>query len=143
MVRAVQTNVASGDLGGAAAGFVDYWARGKQWERMGDRQRATVASAMVSVAHEADALMSAPTDPHAWLADVPAPTLVIKAKDSPAPVREVARLLTEQTHRRLHVMENGGHMRPIANPAAVIAVLQAFLDRTSSARPTPLVSTGV
>ena len=143
MVRAVQTKVASGDLAGAAAGFVDYWAQGKQWERMGDRQRATVASAMVSVAHEADALMSPPTDPHAWLADVPAPTLVIKAKDSPAPVREVARLLTEQTHRWLHVMESGGHMRPITNPAAVIAVLQAFLDRTLSARPKPLVSTGV
>ena len=132
----------SGDLGGAASGFVDYWAQDKLWERMSDRQRATAASAMVSVAHEADALMSPPTDPDAWLADVPAPTLVIKAQDSPAPVREVARLLTEQRHRRLHVMETGGHMLPVTNPAGVLAVLQAFLDRTSSAQMDTTASTG-
>jgi len=135
VVRAVKTRVASGDLGGAASGFVDYWARGKQWERMSDRQRATVASAMVSVAHEADALMSPPADPDAWLADVPAPTLVIKAQDSPAPVREVARLLTENGRRQLHVIDSGGHMAPVTNPAAVLAALPPFLDRSSASRP--------
>jgi pimeloyl-ACP methyl ester carboxylesterase len=135
VVRAVQTRVASGDLGGAAAGFVDYWAQDSVWERMSDRQRATAASAMVGVAHEADALMSPPTDPDAWLADVPAPTLVMKAQDSPRPVREVARLLAEHGQRRLHVMERGGHMLPVTNPDGVVAVLQPFLDRYSSSRP--------
>ena len=134
VVRAVKTRVASGDLGGAASGFVDYWARGRQWERMSDRQRATVASAMVSVAHEADALMSPPADPDAWLADVPAPTLVMQAQDSPAPVREVARLLTENGRRQLHVIDSGGHMAPVTNPAAVLAALRPFLDRHSSSR---------
>ena len=135
VVRAVKTSVASGDLGGAASGFVDYWARGQQWERMSDRQRATVASAMVNVAHEADALMSAPADPDAWLADVPAPTLVITAQDSPAPVREVARLLTENERRHLHVIDSGGHMAPVTNPAPVLAALPPFLDRFSASRP--------
>ena len=135
LVRAVKTGVASGDLGGAASGFVDYWARGKQWERMSDRQRATVASAMVNVAHEADALMSPPADPDAWLADVPAPTLVMKAQDSPAPVREVARLLAENGRRQLHVIDSGGHMAPVTDPAAVLAALPAFLDRSSASRP--------
>ena len=60
---------------------------------------------MVSVAHEADALMSRPADPDARLADVPAPTLVMKATDSPAPVREVARRLTVDGHRQLHVLD--------------------------------------
>ena len=134
VVRAVQTGVASGDLGRAAAGFVDYWARDKVWERMSDRQRAAAASAMVSVAHEADALMSPPADPDAWLADVPAPTLVIKAQDSPGPVREVARLLTENERRQLHVIDSGGHMAPVTNPAAVLAALPPFLDRSSPSR---------
>jgi pimeloyl-ACP methyl ester carboxylesterase len=135
VVRAVQTGVASGDLDGAASGFVDYWARDKVWERMSDRQRAAAASAMVSVAHEADALMSPPADPDAWLADLPAPTLVIKAQDSPAPVREVARLLTENERRQLHVIDSGGHMAPVTNPAAVLAALPPFLDRSSASRP--------
>jgi pimeloyl-ACP methyl ester carboxylesterase len=90
---------------------------------------------MVSVAHEADALMSPPADPDAWLADVPAPTLVIKAQDSPAPVREVARLLTENGRRQLHVIDSGGHMAPVTNPAAVLAALPPFLDRSSPSRP--------
>jgi pimeloyl-ACP methyl ester carboxylesterase len=134
VVRSVQTGVASGDLGGAASGFVDYWAQDRVWGRMSDRQRAAAAAAMVNVAHEADALMSPPTDPEAWLADVPAPTLVMKAQDSPTPVREVARLLTEHGQRRLHVSESGGHMMPVTNPAGVLAVLQPFLDRTSPSR---------
>lgn len=135
LVRAVKTGVTAGDLGGAASGFVDYWARGKQWERMSDRQRATVASAMVNVAHEADALMSPPADPDAWLADVPAPTLVMQAQDSPAPVREVARLLAENGRRQLHVIDSGGHMAPVTDPAAVLAALPPFLDRSSASRP--------
>lgn len=135
LVRAVRTGVASGDLGGAASGFVDYWARGKQWERMSDRQRAAVGSAMVNVAHEADALMSPPADPDAWLADVPAPTLVMKAQDSPAPVREVARLLAENGRRQLHVIDSGGHMAPVTDPAAVLAALPPFLERSSASRP--------
>jgi hypothetical protein len=65
------------------------------------------------------------------------------AQDSPAPVREVARLLTRQTQRELHVMDNGGHMMPITNPAAVIDVVQAFLGRAEDARPTCLLSAGV
>jgi pimeloyl-ACP methyl ester carboxylesterase len=134
VVRAVKIAVASGDLECAASGFVDYWAQGRQWERMSDRQRATAASAMVGVAHEADALMSPPTDPDAWLADVPAPTLVMKAQDSPTPVREVARLLAEHGQRRLHVVESGGHMMPVTNPAGVLAILQPFLDRSSPSR---------
>jgi pimeloyl-ACP methyl ester carboxylesterase len=134
VVRSVQTGVASGDLDGAASGFVNYWARDSVWERMSDRQRAMAASAMVGVAHEADALMSPPADPDAWLADVPAPTLVMKAQDSPTPVREVARLLAEHRQRRLHVMESGGHMMPVTNPAGVLAVLQPFLDRSSPSR---------
>lgn len=134
VVRAVKTGVASGDLGGAASGFVDYWARGRQWERMSDRQRATVAAAMVSVAHEADALMSPPADPDAWLADVPAPTLVMQAQDSPPPVRAVARLLTENGRRQLHVIDSGGHMAPVTNPAPVLAALPPFLDRSSPSR---------
>jgi pimeloyl-ACP methyl ester carboxylesterase len=92
------------------------------------------ASAMVGVAHEADALMSPPADPDAWLADVPAPTLVMQAQDSPTPVREVARLLAEHRQRRLHVMESGGHMMPVTDPAGVLAVLQPFLDRSSPSR---------
>jgi pimeloyl-ACP methyl ester carboxylesterase len=135
VVRAVQTGVASGDLEGAASGFVDYWAQDAAWERMSDRQRATVAPAMVSVAHEADALMSRPADPDAWLADVPAPTLVMTATDSPAPVREVARLLTADRHRQLHVLGRGGHMAPVTNPDAVLAVLQPFIDRGAPTRP--------
>ena len=134
VVRAVQTGVASGDLAGAASGFVDYWARDKVWERMSDRQRGGAASAMVSVAHEGDARMSTSADPDAWLADVPAPTLVIKAQDSPAPVREVARLLTENERRQLHVIDSGGHMAPVTNPAAVLAALPPFLDRSSPSR---------
>jgi pimeloyl-ACP methyl ester carboxylesterase len=134
LVRAVQTGVASGDLGGAASKFVDYWGRDKVWERMSDRQRATVASAMVNVAHEADALMSPPHDPDVWLADVPAPTLVMQAQDSPAPVRKVARLLAEHG-RQLHVIDSGGHMAPVTNPAAVFAALPPFLDGSSPSRP--------
>jgi pimeloyl-ACP methyl ester carboxylesterase len=93
------------------------------------------ASAMVGVAHEADALMSPTTDPDVWLADVPAPTLVMTAQDSPTPVREVARLLAEHGRRRLHVVESGGHMMPVTDPAGVLAVLQPFLDRSSRSRP--------
>jgi pimeloyl-ACP methyl ester carboxylesterase len=130
LVRAVQIGVARGDLDGAASGFVDYWGRDTVWERMNDRQRATAASSMVNVAHEGDALIAPPSDPDAWLADVPAPTLVMQAQDSPAPAREVARLLTERGQRRRHVMETGGHMLPVADPAGVLAVLQPFLDRS-------------
>jgi pimeloyl-ACP methyl ester carboxylesterase len=102
---------------------------------MSDRQQASAAAAMVNVAHEADALMSPPADPRAWLADVPAPTLVMTAQDSPAPVRAVARLLVGRGRRRLHVLDRGGHMLPVTDPAAVLDVLRPFLDRWAPSRP--------
>jgi len=135
VVRAVRRGAASGELDGAASGFVDYWARAQVWERMSDRQKASAAAAMVIVAHEADALMAPPADPSAWLADVPAPTLVMTAQDSPAPVRAVARLLVGHGRRRLHVLDRGGHMLPVTDPAAVLDVLRPFLDRWAPSRP--------
>jgi pimeloyl-ACP methyl ester carboxylesterase len=83
---------------------------------------------MVAVAHEGDALVSPPANPEEWLTDVPAPTLVITAPDSPTPVREIARLLTGNGQRELRAVDGGGHMAPITKAAEVLAVVEQFLD---------------
>lgn len=134
VMRAVKAGVAAGDLHAAGAEFVDYWSRDEVWQRLGERQQAMIASAMVAHAHEWDAVMTPPAEPDGWLTEVPAPTLVMTARDSPSPARDAAAVLTRDGHRRLAVLDRGGHMAPVTCADAMLAAVRAFVGLHTTQR---------
>jgi 3-oxoadipate enol-lactonase len=67
-----------------------------------------------------------------WLQALPAvrcPTLVVAGRhDLGAPVAEAERIARAVPGARLHILENSAHLSPVEEPAALVGVLQKFLQ---------------
>jgi pimeloyl-ACP methyl ester carboxylesterase len=124
--------VERGDLDAAGARFVDYWMGPGVWASMPPVRRQVVASAMRKVKAEWHAAFTEPT-PLSVFAALRAPTLCIVGRHSPAPSREVARLLQKALPALTTVELDGvGHMAPVTHPDRVNAVIESHLERVTT-----------
>jgi pimeloyl-ACP methyl ester carboxylesterase len=129
----------SGDAAGAGKRFVDYWAGAGAWDLMPEPRQGQVASSIANARGWGYTLFSEPTPLSAfsWLG---APVLYMVGKDSPAPSRGVARLLTRALPRvEVIEFEGMGHMGPVTHPEAVNQVIACFLARHRTGHPSDLL----
>ena len=136
---AVAKAIACGDYQGGMERFVDYWNGPGTWRTLDRGRRHRLAKSAGQVALD---FWSAMTE-DSGLADyreLDLPTLVVGGTTSPAPAREIARLLTETIPGARHrTVAYAGHMAPVTHPAAVGRLLADHIARCSSriARPRP------
>lgn len=127
LAEAVANAVTGGDGQGAMARFVDYWNGDGAWDRLNDRQRASLAAKAAKVATDFRATMTE-TAIIEDFTTVETPTLVLCGTDSPAPTRRVAGLLDIAMPRsRLRILGGAGHMSPITHGGIVNRLIAEHL----------------
>jgi pimeloyl-ACP methyl ester carboxylesterase len=112
--------------------FVDYWSGAGAWASMSEERKAGLRVMLPNVLHEWHAVISPARSLPEW-GGIGAPVHVLRAADTRRPTYAIASLLTE-THRhwRLHELEKGGHMAPLARPDLVNPVIAKILTELTS-----------
>jgi pimeloyl-ACP methyl ester carboxylesterase len=99
--------------------FVDYWSGAGTWANMPEDRKAGLRIMLPNVLHEWDAVISPTRSLPEW-GRIAAPVHILRAADTRHPTGAIATLLTEtHQHWRLHELETGGHMAPLARPDLV------------------------
>ena len=129
--NAVVASVAAqeaGDSQGAARHFIDFWMGAGSFDRMPERNRETIAAAVVNVQAWKEALFGEPTPLEAFAA-LDIPVLYMVGKKSPLSSRAVAQRLT-RVLPRVEVLELDGlgHMGPVTHPQPVNDAIRRFLE---------------
>lgn len=118
---------ARGDWPTMAARFTDFFSGTGTWDAMPPERRAALAASLGPNPHEWDAVMDTALRADRWAA-LPAPVLLLWARDTPAPLRAVARILLGANPRWTgRALERGGHMAPLTRPRAFNAEAERFL----------------
>ena len=122
--------VATGDLAGAAARFVDYWGGPGTWDATPDERRGAILEGTRQLPAEWQCSLGEP-DILADVATLAVPTLYLTGTTSPDPARAVANLLAPALARgEWQELDGVGHMGPVTHPDRVNAAIERFLDRT-------------
>lgn len=117
---------ASGDWEQAGAGFADYWNGQGTWTAMSPERQKTFASSMPPNVHEWDAVLGS-TARQDW-PNLHARTLVVSARDTKQPTREIVEVLREQArHWQYRELDEGGHMFPLTHPEITNRLISTFL----------------
>jgi pimeloyl-ACP methyl ester carboxylesterase len=123
----VKAHGARGDWHGAAARFADFFSGPGTWAAMPEARRDALAASLPPNLHEWDAVMDPGLGIARWSA-MTAPTLLIWARDSPAPLIALSRILSAANPDwRTEEIPRGGHMAPLTRPRAFNALATAFL----------------
>ncbi len=117
----------SGNAGGAAARFVDYWGGNGAWRALSVGQRAGVMKCMgVIAAHFAALASDAPR-----LSDyrsLRTPVLALLGSEMRAPIRRIGELLRfALPNATFDTMTAMGHMGPITHPGAIAQRIARFV----------------
>ena len=116
----------SGEWERAAACFANYWNGEGTWAAMPSERQKTIASSMPPNCHEWDAVLGS-TARQDW-PNIHARTLVVSARDSKRPIREIVKVLREQTpHWHYQELDEGGHMFPMTRPEITNRLISTFL----------------
>ena len=123
----VRAHVRQNDLRRAAIRFVDYWNGRDAFARMPETVQLRVERVMPKVAMDFTALIS-----EALLVEelegLSIPTRLLSGSRSPAPVRDIARLLGDILPRcSATELQDAGHMAPIERPEPVNDAFIRFL----------------
>lgn len=121
--RRIGQDVLAGATAAAAERFVDYWSGEGTWRQMPVRRQQGLAERMTKVRAEFEALFADRVPLSAYRA-LAMPVHLIGGTASPAPARQVLRLLAGQMpHARFTTLQGLGHMGPIDAPQRVLAAL--------------------
>ncbi|MDJ0941849.1 MAG: alpha/beta hydrolase [Kiloniellales bacterium] len=113
----------------AAESFADYWGGAGTWTAMPEARRAAFAEALRPNLHEWDAVMGEATALDDWAEMLPQETLVVSARRTVRPIREIVELLREACPAwRYRELAEGGHMAPLTHPDLINPIVAAFLD---------------
>jgi pimeloyl-ACP methyl ester carboxylesterase len=119
---------ARGEWSTAAERFADYWGGTGSWQRMSAERRAAFAVAIKPNYFEWDAVMNETTTAEQWARLLPQSTLLITARDTTLPIREIAAILRlacpQWTSEKI---SSGGHLAPLSHPELVNPLVTAFL----------------
>lgn len=119
----------SGDWTAAAERFADYWGGAGTWATMPDERRATFTEALKPNFHEWDTMVNEATTLDEWECALPDKTLVMSARQTVRPIREIVELMRDGCPAwRFEQIADGGHMAPLIRPDLVNPVVSAFLD---------------
>ncbi|HET6264061.1 MAG TPA: alpha/beta hydrolase [Usitatibacter sp.] len=135
--REVTRLLAGGRTDDSARLYVDYWTGAGEFDRMPPERRDRIVERMPAVV----ACFQALFDDESRVADLPRlemPCLVMKGARSPQPSQDLCEMVAgSMPLARLHHFNTLNHMGPLADPAAVNAVIEEFLWEVATARRTP------
>jgi pimeloyl-ACP methyl ester carboxylesterase len=127
-ISAVAASMRHGTREEAAERFVGYWTGRDAWERTSPERRAAYAR-MVDLVLFEWTVLEGNTPVEAWADALPRRTLLLSAKDTKRPSREMVELLLHACpHWALAGVPEGGHLAPLARPDLVNPIVAAFLD---------------
>lgn len=125
----------SGDWEWGAACFADYWNGEGTWSAMSPERRRSFISSMQPNYHEWDAVLGE-TARQDWR-NIDACTLVVSARDTKRPIREIIEVLREQaSHWYYQEVDEGGHMFPSTRPVITNRLIAEFLRNDRRECPT-------
>jgi len=120
---------AAGEWIAAAERFADYWGGAGTWASMPESRRSAFAEALEPNFHEWDAVMKETTTLEMWADALPRETLVVAARRTVRPIREIVELLREACPAwRYQQVDDGGHMAPLTRPDLINPIVAAFLE---------------
>jgi pimeloyl-ACP methyl ester carboxylesterase len=118
----------TGDQSSAARHFIDFWMGRSSFDRMPERNQATIATAVTQIQGWKDCLFDEPT-PLTAFAELKIPVLLLVGTNSPLSSRAVTRRLTRVLSQAEVVeLEGLGHMGPVTHPDQVNAAIRRFLE---------------
>lgn len=130
LCTATRRDAVAGDWTTAAERFADYWSGQGTWAALPEERRAAFVEALKPNLHEWDAVMDDETSLDDWAGALPDETLVVTARDTTRPIREIAQLLRGACPAwRFEEIGHGGHMAPVTRPDLINPLIAAFLDR--------------
>lgn len=119
----------TGEWAAAAEGFANYWNGAGAWAAMPDDRKTAFAEALRQNYHEWDAVMDERTTIEEWADILPANTLVVSARQTARPIREIVALMRAGCPSwRFEEVADGGHMAPLTRPDLVNPIVAEFLD---------------
>ncbi len=119
----------TGEWTAAAERFADYWGGAGTWAAMPEGRKAAFTEALEPNFHEWDAVMREATTLDGWAEALPHETLVVSARHTVRPIREIVELLREACPAwRFEEVADGGHMAPLTRPDLINPIIAAFLD---------------
>jgi len=117
-----------GNWENVAERFANYWLGAGSWESMPEKRRVAFAASCAPNFYEWDAVMDEETTLEQWK-EIPARTLVVSAKETVRPIREIIELLAGGCPNWSFVnISEGGHMAPLTHPELVNPIVRQFLD---------------
>lgn len=125
----VKQHGAKGDWQKAAERFADYWGGVSTWSSMSDERKTTFIQALKPNVHEWDAVLDERMALDAWAGCLPDQTLVLSAKDTVRPIREIIGLMKRDCPAWQFIqISEGGHMAPLSRPDLVNPIIASFLN---------------
>jgi pimeloyl-ACP methyl ester carboxylesterase len=126
----VKAHGMQGDWRVAAARFADFFSGPGAWAAMPEERRHALAASLPPNLHEWDAVMDPCLSLDRWEM-LSAPALLVRARDTAAPLHSLAELLLgAYPSWRGEIVPRGGHMAPLTRPRVFNALVAAFLDHT-------------
>ena len=120
---------AAGDWTAAAERFADYWGGAGTWAAMPEARRESFVEGLKPNLHEWDAVLGETTTLAAWSEALPRKTLVVSARQTLRPIREIVELMRAACPAwRFREVADGGHIAPLTRPDLINPIVSAFLD---------------
>jgi pimeloyl-ACP methyl ester carboxylesterase len=127
IARVTAQGVISGDYGGAAAAFVDYWVGVGTWAALGPMVQAALIRGAPKAPLDFRALIEEST-PLAAYSDLRMPVMVIWGEHAPRTTRKIAEMLPSMVpEARLAVIDGAGHMGPLTHGAVLSELIAAHI----------------
>ena len=131
--------VTTGNYGGAAAAFVDYWSGAGTWASLRPSVQGALTRWILKAPLDFHALIEEPTPARAYTA-LDFPVLVMRGEHAPRPTRQIAGILTSLLpDAQLSVVAGAGHMGPLTHAAAVSEEIAAHIRAAEATRATATV----
>lgn len=111
--------VITGDYGGAAAAFVDYWSGVGAWASLRPSIQTALTRWIAKAPLDFYALIEEPTPANAYTA-LDFPVVVMSGEHAPRPTRQIAEMLAGLLpDAHLSIIAGAGHMGPLTHASAV------------------------
>jgi pimeloyl-ACP methyl ester carboxylesterase len=128
--------VITGDYGGAAAAFIDYWSGAGAWASLRPSVQTVLTRWISKAPLDFYALIEEPAPTHAYTV-LDFPVLVMRGEHALRPTRQIAEMLAGLLpDARLSVIAGAGHMGPLTHASPVSKEIAAHIRATETTHAT-------